>query len=82
MIGHEQPFWPALKPETIERKAQGDTPLLETGALRDSISHVVYPEHGYGDVGSTSKIAVYQELGTKHIPPALIHWQCRARARA
>jgi hypothetical protein len=22
MLGHEQPFWPALKPETIERKAR------------------------------------------------------------
>jgi hypothetical protein len=61
--------WPRLKTSTVARKATGDTPLYETGELRDSISHVVYPEHGYGDVGSTSKIAVYQELGTKHIPP-------------
>ena len=29
---------PPLKPETIERKANGDTPLLETGEMRDSIS--------------------------------------------
>jgi hypothetical protein len=35
MIGHEQPFWPALQPETIERKDHGNTPLLETGELRD-----------------------------------------------
>ncbi len=37
MMGHEQPIWPALKPETIARKAKGNTPLLESGALRASI---------------------------------------------
>lgn len=61
--------WPHLQPATIARKAQGDTPLLETGELRDSISHVVYPEHGYGDVGSNDPVAKYQELGTSRIPP-------------
>jgi hypothetical protein len=33
--------WPPLQPETVARKAGGDTPLLETGELRDSIGHVV-----------------------------------------
>jgi hypothetical protein len=33
--------WPPLQPETVARKAGGDTPLLETGELRDSIQHVV-----------------------------------------
>src|SRR3984893_15566765 len=33
--------WAPLKPETVARKARGDTPLLETGELRDSIEHVV-----------------------------------------
>ena len=37
MIGHEQPMWQGLKPETIARKARGNTPLLETGELRASI---------------------------------------------
>jgi hypothetical protein len=37
MIGHEQPFWPALQPETIARKEHGNTPLLETGELREFI---------------------------------------------
>jgi len=39
MLGHEQPFWPPLQPETIARKAHGNTSLLETGALRDSIEY-------------------------------------------
>jgi hypothetical protein len=40
--------------------------------MRDSISWDA-PHHDggvtYGDVGSDSKIAVYEELGTAHIPP-------------
>ena len=39
LLGHQQPFWPGLQPETIAHKAHGDTPLLETGELRDSISY-------------------------------------------
>jgi hypothetical protein len=33
--------WPLLKPQTIARKETGDSPLLETGDLRDSIERVV-----------------------------------------
>jgi hypothetical protein len=40
-IGTYRFEWPPLQPETITRKARGDTPLLETGELRDSIQHVV-----------------------------------------
>jgi hypothetical protein len=40
-IGTYRYDWTPLKPETIARKAHGDTPLLETGELRDSIEHVV-----------------------------------------
>ena len=42
-------------------------PLLRTGAMRDSIEHVV--ADGEAQVGSNSDIAVYQELGTEKIPP-------------
>jgi phage gpG-like protein len=72
MLGHEQPFWPALKPETIERKARGNTPLIETGALRDSIEWTA-PVHEGGDtvgyVGSNHPEATWHELGTSRIPP-------------
>ena len=63
--------WAALADSTVaDRERQGyagDEPLLRTGALRDSIEHVV--AGGVAQVGSNSDIAVYQELGTKHTPP-------------
>jgi hypothetical protein len=65
-------LWPALQPETIERKAHGDTPLLETGELRDSISYTA-PLHEDGNtvgyVGSDNPKATWHQLGTGHIPP-------------
>jgi len=73
MLGHEQPFWPGLRPETIARKARGNTPLLETGELRGSIEITAPVHEGIGIVsgyvGSASKIALWQELGTDRIPP-------------
>ncbi len=67
VIGTYDYGWPPLEPETIARKATGDSPLLETGEMRDSIEHTV--GHGEAWVGSNSMIAVYQELGTGTIPP-------------
>ena len=61
MIGHEQPFWPALAESTIEdKRRQGyrvPAPLLRTGELKDSIWYDGPHREGdevYGDVGSTS----------------------------
>jgi hypothetical protein len=48
LIGHQQSSWPPLKPETVAHKATGDSPLLETGEMRDSISHMV-DGHEAGD---------------------------------
>ena len=59
--------WVPLKPETIASKVLGDSPLLETGALMNSISWTAAGNVGF--VGSNSDIAVYQELGTSSIPP-------------
>ena len=69
-LGHYHLGWPRLKPATIARKATGDSPLLETGQLRDSIGHVVLHEEGevVGYVGSDDDVAIYQELGTSRIP--------------
>lgn len=65
------PAWAALSPATIyDRLSKGyspDEPLLRDGTLRDSISHTV--EATEAIVGSTSDIAVFQELGTSKIPP-------------
>lgn len=70
-LGHYQSGWPRLQPETIAHKEMGDSPLLETGEMRDSISHEVYREgqEVIGIVGSDSDKAVWQELGTSKIPP-------------
>lgn len=61
------PAWAPLKPETIARKANGDTPLLETGEMRDSYEYTVKPGNAF--VGSNNMKAVWQELGTAKIPP-------------
>jgi phage gpG-like protein len=59
--------WPPLQPETIARKTTGDSPLLETGELRDSIEHVL--GHGEAWVGSNNEKALWHEFGTSRVPP-------------
>jgi hypothetical protein len=65
------PRWPELAESTKDdRVRQGfseNEPLLRTGELRDSIHHVVIGDTAH--VGSDNDKAVWQELGTKHIPP-------------
>jgi len=68
--GAAGPFaaWPSLADETIARKENGDTPLLESGEMRDSIGTVVSGHEAH--VGSDDDKAVWQELGTSRgIPP-------------
>lgn len=71
VIGTYEYGWPQLAPSTQEQRARlgfaANEPLLRTGDLRDSISHYVEGDTGY--VGSPSKIALAQELGTSKIPP-------------
>lgn len=67
--GNYQPGWAPLQPETIAKKAAGDSPLLETGELRDSYHHTV---QGHTDayIGSDNDKAIWHELGTSRgIPP-------------
>lgn len=63
--------WPELADSTkADRTRHGfaeDEPLLRTGELRDSIEHTV--ADGVAQVGSNSDKAVWQELGTKYMPP-------------
>jgi hypothetical protein len=70
-IGTYRFDWEPLKPETIAHKARGDTPLLETGELKESIEHTVGREGAevVGYVGTNDPIAKYHELGTRTIPP-------------
>jgi hypothetical protein len=44
-------------------------PLYRTGELKDSISHVFNIVTRQLYLGSTDEIMVYQEFGTKYIPP-------------
>jgi hypothetical protein len=83
IIGHYQtantgPFkpWGQLKEGTItakERKgfAPPDNPLLRSGALRDAIQHHVdgHTAHIGVPAGPVGDIALYQEMGTRNIPP-------------
>jgi HK97 gp10 family phage protein len=70
-IGKEHEMWAPLAESTIADKAHHGfptpKPLLRTGQLRDSIQYTVNGLEGA--VGSDSPIAVWQELGTSHIPP-------------
>lgn len=57
----------ATKKDRVNKNFPENEPLLRTGALRDSITHQV--EHLEAAIGSDSDIMIYQELGTKTIPP-------------
>lgn len=63
--------WEPLAHSTVmDRIRKGYTPfdpLLRTGEMRDSIAVDVTGQTAV--IGSDSDIAVWQELGTKHIPP-------------
>jgi hypothetical protein len=55
VIGEGYDFWPQLSPATLAHKI-ANTPLLETGELRDSISW--HAEGLHGEVGSNNDKAV------------------------
>ena len=67
LIGYPHSFWPPLAEETLRRKDGVNTPLLETGELRDSIEHNSDQFEGY--VGSNNPKAEWHEFGTRRIPP-------------
>jgi phage gpG-like protein len=67
VLGSYDYGWPQLQPETIANKMRGDSPLLESGELHDSITWNA--EGNVGHVGSDSDKAVWMELGTARIPP-------------
>jgi len=56
-----------LAESTIAHKATGDSPLLESGAMRDSIQHTVEGKSGF--VGSNDDKALWAELGTSRGEP-------------
>ena len=66
-IGTYKYGWPTLAASTLARKS-ADTPLLQTGALRDSITHTV-ESNSSGVVFSNDPKAGWHEFGTARIPP-------------
>jgi phage gpG-like protein len=68
-IGKQHEEWPPLAQSTLKRKA-ANTPLLETGELRDSIEWTVHGHgnHAEAEVGSNNDKAVWHELGTSRVP--------------
>jgi HK97 gp10 family phage protein len=65
-IGTHDYGWPPLAASTVEKKGH-DSPLLDTGELRDSITHTVSDNEAR--IGSNLDKAVWHEYGTRHIPP-------------
>jgi len=66
VIGTYDYGWPPLAPSTLAKKS-ADTPLLETGEMRDSIEHSSNADEAR--IGSNNDKAVWHELGTSHVPP-------------
>lgn len=77
-IGHYQgaagpfrswaPLAEATKRDRVRKGYKEDEPLLRRGDLRNSIGWRVLDRHSV-QIGSDSRIAVWQELGTRKIPP-------------
>ena len=65
VIGTYDYGWSPLAEATLASKT-ADTPLLETGEMRDSIEHTTLHEEAF--VGSNNDKAIYHELGTAKIP--------------
>jgi phage gpG-like protein len=65
--GTYQDGWPALADSTVARKATGDSPLLETSDMRDSIQHS--SDAREANVGSNDPKFKFSEFGTaKELP--------------
>ena len=65
----------STKDDRVRKGFSENEPELRTGALRDSYGHDVEmtgPMSGEAVIGSNSDVAVWQELGTKNMPPRTI----------
>ena len=66
LIGSNYPGWAPLAESTLAHKT-ADTPLLETGALKNSIEKTIGWHKAW--VGTNDPKAEYHEFGTSRIPP-------------
>jgi hypothetical protein len=72
VIGTYEYGWTPLKPQTVARKATGDSPLLETGKLKASYTYRIFKIKGGYRVRVSStmpEVAFAHEFGTTHVPP-------------
>lgn len=70
MLGRYQPGWPPLAASTVAK--HGDTPRLDTGADKGSITAEAVDSPGAifaMSAGNTKPYAVFQELGAGATPP-------------
>lgn len=71
--GHYQPGWAPLAESTLKDKADKGfpvpSPLLRTGAMAESYKKELELADLEVVVGSESKVALWQEMGTSRIPP-------------
>jgi len=71
--GHERSEWPPLADSTIEDKKDHGwpvpSPLKRTGEMADSIEKELDAVNLEVAIGSKEMKAVWQEMGTPHIPP-------------
>lgn len=71
--GHYQPGWAPLADSTLADKANKGfpvpSPLKRTGEMAESYQKELEPAELAVVVGSTEKVALYQEMGTVRIPP-------------
>lgn len=71
--GHYQPGWPKLAESTLADKAAKGfavpSPLKRTGEMAESYRKELEPAELAVVVGSEEKKALWQEMGTSHIPP-------------
>lgn len=65
--GAPQAEWPPLAESTLRKKGGVNTPLLETGEMRDSIQHNADHKEAY--IGSNDPKMTFSEYGTIHEPP-------------
>lgn len=66
-IGTYKHGWPPLAPSTLAKKS-ADTPLLQTGELRNSIESGIVDSNTV-EVGTNNQKGVWHELGTTKAPP-------------
>lgn len=59
--------WPQLQADTISRKTTGDTPLIETGEMKESGSYEIHTD--FVLVGFEDPKMHFHEFGTPHVPP-------------